>query len=92
MGVRVELGIVNTWSAVGTTIPGGVSFVAICVTGSAAAGAVNILDGTKLCYTVAVAITGSASFCPGFGVPFTSALITTVISTAGYSITYMPKV
>jgi hypothetical protein len=69
----------------------GISFVGIAVAGSAALGSVTILDGTKTCFVINVAsATGWNSYSPTFPVVFNSALITTVVSTANYSITYLP--
>lgn len=80
---------VSIWGASGTTL-GAVSFVAICATGSAAVGAVNILDDTDLKYVIPLAVTGSAQFAPAYAVAFQN-LIVSVVSTAGYSITYLPR-
>lgn len=80
---------VNIWSATGTTL-GAISVVAVVATGSAAVGAVNLLDGTATKYVISVGITGANSFTPSNPVAFDN-LITTVTSTAGYSITFIKR-
>ena len=94
MAIRERGAFTTTWGSATVTIgnaTSGVSFVGIVAAGSAALGSVTILDGTKTCFVVNVAsATGWASYSPTFPVVFNSALITTVVSTANYSITYLP--
>jgi len=94
MAVRQRGAFTSTWGSAALTIgnaTSGVSFVGIVAAGSAALGAVTILDGTKTVMVVNVAsVTGWAAYSPTSPIVFNSALITTVVSTANYTITYLP--
>lgn len=82
---------VTTWAAAGTTL-GAVTLFGVIATGSAANGAVNISDGTALKYVVPVGATATqpGGFMSPVGVAFAN-LIVSVVSTAGYSLTYRPR-
>lgn len=91
MSIRLRGCATTVWSATGTTIPGGVLFVGIIGQGSAALGTIQVSDGTRNIFNLGLNITAGNSFVPSLPIALSSALITTVLSTAGYSICYMPK-
>ena len=87
--MKLREATVNIWSATGTTM-GALAVVAVVVTGSAAVGSVTLSDGTDLKYVFPVTITGQNQFLPSNPVRFSN-LIVAVVSTAGWSVSYLPK-
>lgn len=82
---------VSTWAATAATF-GAVSLFGIVTTGSANAGAVNVLDGTALKFVIPVGATAASpgGFMLPAGIAFTNLNIS-VVSTAGYSIIYRQR-
>ena len=87
--MKMREALVNTWSATGTTM-GALSIVSVIATGSANVGAINISDGTALKYVIALNVTAGRDVCFSSPVAFSNCIVT-VTSTAGWSMTYLPR-